>query len=47
MNMIGPLMFAGLWLTWTLYWRIQSLGVKANVWAESTPSRLMNASAIR
>jgi protein-S-isoprenylcysteine O-methyltransferase Ste14 len=35
-------MFAGLWLTWALYWRIQSLGVKANVWAESTPSRLMH-----
>jgi protein-S-isoprenylcysteine O-methyltransferase Ste14 len=31
-----------LWLTWALYWAIQSRGVKANVWRESMPSRLMH-----
>ena len=35
-------MFAALWLLWALYWGIQSRGAKANVWAESRPSRLMH-----
>jgi protein-S-isoprenylcysteine O-methyltransferase Ste14 len=35
-------MFAALWLLWALYWRIHSRGAKANVWAESLPSRLMH-----
>jgi protein-S-isoprenylcysteine O-methyltransferase Ste14 len=35
-------MFAALWLLWALYWRIHSRGVKADVWAEPLPSRLMH-----
>jgi protein-S-isoprenylcysteine O-methyltransferase Ste14 len=42
MNNVASYLFAGLWLTWALYWRIQSRGVKANVWRESVPSRLMH-----
>jgi protein-S-isoprenylcysteine O-methyltransferase Ste14 len=37
-----PLSFPAMWLMWALYWRIESRGVKANVWAESLPSRLMH-----
>src|ERR1700674_5832104 len=39
---IAPFQFPVLWLTWALYWRIQSRGAKANVWRESVPSRLMH-----
>jgi protein-S-isoprenylcysteine O-methyltransferase Ste14 len=39
---VAPLLFALLWILWAVYWRIQSRGVKANVWAESLPSRLMH-----
>jgi protein-S-isoprenylcysteine O-methyltransferase Ste14 len=42
MNTIAPFLFAALWLVWALYWRIQSRGVKATIWAESVPSRLMH-----
>jgi protein-S-isoprenylcysteine O-methyltransferase Ste14 len=43
MNKFAPaLMFTALWLTWALYWGIQSRGAKANLWAESLPSRLMH-----
>jgi protein-S-isoprenylcysteine O-methyltransferase Ste14 len=42
MTKIAPFLFPGLWLMWALYWRIQSHGVKANIWAESIPSRLMH-----
>lgn len=42
MNSIVPLLFPLLWVSWAVYWRIQSRGVKANVWAESLPSRLMH-----
>jgi protein-S-isoprenylcysteine O-methyltransferase Ste14 len=41
-NSIAPLLFPLLWVSWGVYWRIQSRGVKANVWAESLPSRLMH-----
>lgn len=34
--------FALLWISWALYWRAQSRGVKTNVWRESVPSRLMH-----
>jgi protein-S-isoprenylcysteine O-methyltransferase Ste14 len=37
-----PFLFPALWLMWALYWWIQSRGVKANIWRESVPSRLMH-----
>jgi protein-S-isoprenylcysteine O-methyltransferase Ste14 len=42
MTNIAPFLFPSLWLMWALYWRIQSHRVKANIWAESIPSRLMH-----
>lgn len=42
MNGLVPLLFPVLWLMWAVYWWTQSRGVKANVWAESIPSRLMH-----
>jgi protein-S-isoprenylcysteine O-methyltransferase Ste14 len=42
MTKIAPFLFPVLWLVWALYWRIQSRGVKANIWAESVPSRLLH-----
>jgi protein-S-isoprenylcysteine O-methyltransferase Ste14 len=42
MNSIVPFLFPLLWVSWGVYWRIQSRGVKVNVWAESLPSRLMH-----
>jgi protein-S-isoprenylcysteine O-methyltransferase Ste14 len=41
-NRVVPWLFPLLWLLWIVYWGIQSRGVKANVWAESLPSRLMH-----
>jgi protein-S-isoprenylcysteine O-methyltransferase Ste14 len=42
MNDLVPWLFPVLWLLWGVYWWAQSRGVKANVWAESAPSRLMH-----
>jgi len=42
MTTIEAYLFPLLWLTWALYWRIQSRGVKANVWREPVPSRLVH-----
>jgi protein-S-isoprenylcysteine O-methyltransferase Ste14 len=43
MNRFVPaFMFTALWLTWALYWGIQSRGAKTSVWSESLPSRLMH-----
>jgi len=39
---LARLSFPAMWLMWGVYWLIQSRGVKANVWAESAPSRLMH-----
>jgi protein-S-isoprenylcysteine O-methyltransferase Ste14 len=43
MTKIGPYPFLALWISWGLYWRIRSRGVKVNIWAESIPSRLLHA----
>jgi protein-S-isoprenylcysteine O-methyltransferase Ste14 len=42
MGDLVPWMFPVLWLLWGGYWWAQSRGVKANVWAESAPSRLLH-----
>jgi protein-S-isoprenylcysteine O-methyltransferase Ste14 len=42
MNELVPWLFPVLWLLWGLHWWAQSRGVKANVWAESAPSRLLH-----
>jgi protein-S-isoprenylcysteine O-methyltransferase Ste14 len=41
-NSIVPLLFPLLWTLWAVYWGVRSRGVKADVWAESLPSRLMH-----
>lgn len=41
-NDLVPWLFPVLWLLWGVYWWAQSRGVKANVWAESAPSRLLH-----
>lgn len=42
MTQVAPWLFPLLWLTWGVYWRIQSRAVKVNVWRESVPSRLLH-----
>jgi protein-S-isoprenylcysteine O-methyltransferase Ste14 len=36
------LAFASLWVSWAVYWRIQSRGTRTNIWRESVPSRLLH-----
>jgi len=42
MTRLLPYLFPTIWLLWGVYWLIESRAVKANVWVESLPSRLMH-----